>query len=97
MQNILASGGGLFLLALMIALSGLIIGALARWIMPGPDPMSISKTILLGLAGSVIGGIVGTLFGLSPMVHPFWSLLLEIGGALLLLWLIKRYRSRAVA
>jgi uncharacterized membrane protein YeaQ/YmgE (transglycosylase-associated protein family) len=45
-----------FLLALL--LGGLVVGALARLAVPGPDPMSIWATIALGLAGSVVGGIV---------------------------------------
>jgi len=96
LNNLLSSGGGIFLLILMIALSGLVIGALARWIMPGPDPMSIPKTILLGISGSFVGGIVAELFRLSPLMHPFWALLLQVGGALFVLWIVRRYRHRAV-
>jgi uncharacterized membrane protein YeaQ/YmgE (transglycosylase-associated protein family) len=40
------------------AVIGLIIGAFARLALPGPDPLTIPQTILLGIAGSVIGGIV---------------------------------------
>jgi uncharacterized membrane protein YeaQ/YmgE (transglycosylase-associated protein family) len=43
---------------LIVFLGGLIVGALARLAVPGPDPMSIWATILLGLGGSLIGGIV---------------------------------------
>ena len=94
MQNALSSGGGILLLILMIAFSGLVIGALARWIMPGPDPMSIGMTILLGIAGSIVGGLVATLLRLSPTLHPFWAFLMELGGALLVLWVVKSYRRR---
>ena len=38
---------------------GLIVGALARLIVPGRNPMGIGGTILLGIAGSLIGGFVG--------------------------------------
>ena len=93
MDNALRSGGGLLIMVLMIALSGLVIGALARWIVPGPDPMSIGRTILLGLVGSIIGGALGALFHLSPIDHPFWILLLEIACAVLCLWLFKRFRK----
>ena len=37
---------------------GLIAGALARLIMPGRDPMGIVMTIILGIVGSVVGGLV---------------------------------------
>jgi uncharacterized membrane protein YeaQ/YmgE (transglycosylase-associated protein family) len=51
-----------FLISLIIG--GLIIGALGRLAIPGPNPMSIGRTILVGIAGSVIGGLVGrVLFG----------------------------------
>ena len=47
-----------------ILLSGLIVGALARLAVPGPDPMPIWATIALGVAGSIIGGlVVRILFG----------------------------------
>ena len=43
--------------------SGLIIGALARLIKPGKQNLSILWTLLLGLAGSVIGGVIASLLG----------------------------------
>ncbi len=43
---------------ILIALSGLLIGALARLSLPGRDPMSIPATIGLGIAGSLIAGII---------------------------------------
>jgi uncharacterized membrane protein YeaQ/YmgE (transglycosylase-associated protein family) len=51
-----------FLVALVVG--GLILGALARLAVPGPDPMPIWLTIVFGIGGSFIGGIVGEiLFG----------------------------------
>jgi uncharacterized membrane protein YeaQ/YmgE (transglycosylase-associated protein family) len=47
-----------------LLLWGFIIGGLARLAVPGPDPMPIWMTIALGLAGSIIGGVIGqVLFG----------------------------------
>jgi uncharacterized membrane protein YeaQ/YmgE (transglycosylase-associated protein family) len=43
--------------------AGLIIGALARLIKPGKQNLSVWMTLLLGLAGSVIGGVVANLLG----------------------------------
>lgn len=43
--------------------AGLVIGALARLIKPGRQNLSVFATLLLGLAGSVIGGIVANLLG----------------------------------
>ncbi|GAB5077374.1 GlsB/YeaQ/YmgE family stress response membrane protein [Arthrobacter sp. AD-310] len=43
--------------------AGLVIGALARLIKPGKQNLSLLATLLLGLAGSVIGGVVASLLG----------------------------------
>jgi uncharacterized membrane protein YeaQ/YmgE (transglycosylase-associated protein family) len=43
---------------IVLALSGLVIGALARLALPGPDPMTILQTILIGIAGSIIAGLI---------------------------------------
>ena len=73
-----------FILALV--LGGLVIGALARLALPGPDPMGIIATIGLGLGGSLIGGIVGeVLFGRPG------GFLLALLGAILLLYLYRRF------
>jgi uncharacterized membrane protein YeaQ/YmgE (transglycosylase-associated protein family) len=48
---------------LAVVLSGLVVGALARLAVPGPDPMPIWKTILFGVAGSFLGGGVGYALG----------------------------------
>jgi uncharacterized membrane protein YeaQ/YmgE (transglycosylase-associated protein family) len=48
-----------------IVISGLVIGALARLAVPGPDPMPIWLTILLGIAGSIVGGMVAVAIGLG--------------------------------
>jgi uncharacterized membrane protein YeaQ/YmgE (transglycosylase-associated protein family) len=54
-----------FIISLL--LGGLVIGALARLAVPGPDPMSIPMTIALGLSGSLVGGLVGkVLLGYWP-------------------------------
>jgi uncharacterized membrane protein YeaQ/YmgE (transglycosylase-associated protein family) len=49
---------GLLTYIILLALSGLIVGALARLALPGPDPMGIGMTILIGIAGSFIGGLI---------------------------------------
>jgi uncharacterized membrane protein YeaQ/YmgE (transglycosylase-associated protein family) len=43
---------------------GLVVGVLAKFVMPGRDPGGIIVTILLGIAGSVVGGFVGQALGL---------------------------------
>ena len=71
---------------LMWIVFGLIAGVVAKWIMPGRDPGGIIVTILLGIAGAVVGGFVATYFGYGSMTgFDFRSLLIAIGGAVLLL------------
>ena len=75
-------------------LMGLVVGALAKWIMPGKDPGGIIVTILIGIAGAFVGGFIGSLLGLGSVTgFNVVSLLLAIGGALVLLYgyrLIKK-------
>ena len=72
---------------------GLIVGALAKWIMPGKDPGGIIITICLGIAGSFVGGFIGSLLGLGA-VRGFniMSLLLATGGAVILLALYRKLK-----
>jgi uncharacterized membrane protein YeaQ/YmgE (transglycosylase-associated protein family) len=71
---------------LVLALEGLIVGALARLALPGPDPMGILATIGLGLAGSLVGGIVSWLF----LGHA-GGVVVSILAATLLLYLHRRF------
>lgn len=82
-------GVGLGLFVLYMALSGLIVGALARLVLPGPDPMGWLPTIGYGLAGSFLGGLLGR------AVHlPGWTgLLASVAGAALLIWFFRRRKS----
>jgi uncharacterized membrane protein YeaQ/YmgE (transglycosylase-associated protein family) len=69
---------------------GLIVGVLAKFIMPGKDPGGIIITILIGIAGSFVGGFIGSLLGFGPVTgFNIGSLLLAIGGAVLLLILYR--------
>ena len=72
---------------LVSALWGFVVGALARWALPGPDPMTWWQTILLGLGGSIVGGIIGrVLFGGTGA-----GLFLAFAGSVLLLALYRKY------
>lgn len=69
---------------------GLIVGVLAKFIMPGKDPGGIIITILIGIAGSFVGGFIGSFMGFGPVTgFNIGSLLLAIGGAVLLLILYR--------
>jgi len=75
---------------------GLIVGALAKFLMPGDDPGGIIVTILIGIAGAFAGGFVGAKLGLGTVSgFNLGSIALATGGALLLLIiyrLVKRQR-----
>ncbi len=74
---------------------GLIAGALARLIMPGRDPMGVLATIVLGIVGSVIGGLVaGLIWRRENGFHP-GGLILSLLGAILVLWIWRMIRSRS--
>jgi uncharacterized membrane protein YeaQ/YmgE (transglycosylase-associated protein family) len=77
-------------------LLGLVVGLLAKWIMPGRDPGGLVITILLGVAGAFVGGFIGSLIGLGGVTgFNLGSLALATGGALLLLWGHRQIRGRS--
>ena len=77
-------------LIISIVITGVVFGALGRLAVPGPNPMSIGMTILVGIGGSFLGGLVGRLlFGSG-------GLILAVLGAALIVWLMQRNTTRAV-
>ena len=65
-------------------LFGLIIGALAKLVMPGRDPGGIIVTMLLGIAGAVLGGFVGRALGFYGEGEPAGWIMSFIGAVVLL-------------
>lgn len=77
-------------------LFGLIVGVIAKLLMPGRDPGGFIITILLGIAGSLIGGLIGRVLGFYGP-GEFGGFLMSILGAILLLVLYRVVaRPRAV-
>ncbi|MBW2243467.1 MAG: GlsB/YeaQ/YmgE family stress response membrane protein [Deltaproteobacteria bacterium] len=75
-------------------LLGLVVGVLAKWIMPGRDPGGLVVTILIGIAGAFVGGFLGTQLGLGDVTgFNLGSLALATGGALLLLLAHRKLRG----
>ena len=73
---------------ILLAVSGLVVGALGRLAIPGPNPMSVGMTILVGIGGSFLGGLVGRLlFGGGGII-------LGVLGAALIVWLLQRNQAR---
>ena len=66
---------------------GFIVGLLARFFYPGAVALGFWMTTLLGIGGSIVGGVIGSLIFKSPegKFHPA-GFLLSLIGALLLLW-----------
>jgi uncharacterized membrane protein YeaQ/YmgE (transglycosylase-associated protein family) len=77
---------GIIVFIVVLAVSGLIVGALARLALPGPDPMGIPETIALGLGGSFLGGIVARVF-----LGTAGGLIFAVLGAILILYLYRRF------
>ena len=75
---------------------GLIAGALARLIMPGRDAMGLLATMLLGIAGSILGGLVSwAIWGAEDRGFRPAGLLLSLVGAILVLWIWRAMKSRS--
>ena len=79
-------------------LFGLVVGALAKLVMPGRDPGGIIVTILLGIAGAVLGGFVGRALGFYREGEPAGWVMAFLGAVLLLflyrLMVGRRYITR---
>jgi len=73
-----------FIIGLVI--TGAIFGALGRLAIPGPNPMSIGMTILVGIGGAFLGGLVGLLLGATGIV----LFILQALGAALIVFLMQR-------
>jgi uncharacterized membrane protein YeaQ/YmgE (transglycosylase-associated protein family) len=71
---------------LLWALFGLIAGAIAKFLMPEKAPGGIILTIVLGIAGAIVGGFIGSQLGLGDVSRfDLRSLLLAVGGGVLVL------------
>ena len=65
-------------------LFGLIVGALAKLVMPGRDPGGIIVTMLLGIAGALLGGFLGQAFGFYGPGETAGFLMSFLGAVVLL-------------
>lgn len=71
---------------------GLFVGLIARLLMPGRDPYGLIVTILLGIVGAMIGGVIGRALGFyGPGEAAGW--LMSIVGAILILFIARRFKS----
>jgi uncharacterized membrane protein YeaQ/YmgE (transglycosylase-associated protein family) len=80
---------GLIAYLIVLAIGGLIVGALGRLALPGPDPMTIPQTILVGIGGSFLAGIVTWLiFG-----RGYGGIVLSVAFATGIVYLVRRSRG----
>lgn len=73
---------------------GFIVGLIARAIMPGVDAMGFWMTTFIGIGGSIVGGIVGSILSRprsGTMFHPA-GFFMSIVGALVLIWAIQHFQ-----
>ncbi len=73
---------------------GLVVGALAKFFMPGKDPGGIFITIILGIAGSIGATFLGQLIGWYKQGQSA-GFIVSILGAMLLLWIYRMIKSRS--
>jgi uncharacterized membrane protein YeaQ/YmgE (transglycosylase-associated protein family) len=82
-----------FIVSMLVV--GLIVGAIARFLVPGADPMGCFGTALLGIAGSLVGGwLADVVFGHAgggASLHPA-GLVGSVVGAILLLLVLRAIR-----
>jgi uncharacterized membrane protein YeaQ/YmgE (transglycosylase-associated protein family) len=73
---------------IVLLFTGLIVGALGRLLVPGPDPIGIGATILVGIAGSFIAGLIAwAVFGRNGA-----GIILSVLCSMLIVWLLRRVR-----
>ncbi len=81
---------------LWVLIIGLVVGALAKLIMPGRDPGGVIVTMLLGIAGSFLGTFLGRAIGLYREGEAA-GFLMSLVGAILLLGIYRFFRRRSIA
>ena len=89
--NLIGGAVGGVIGLLLVAVVGLVIGGIAKVLMPGKDPGGWLVTILLGIAGSWVGSFLMAVLGLSGLVP---GLLGAVAGAMILLGVYRLVKKR---
>jgi uncharacterized membrane protein YeaQ/YmgE (transglycosylase-associated protein family) len=84
---------GLIVYLIILFVLGLFVGALARLLLPGPDPMGLGMTAAIGLCGSFVAG----LFSWYVLHRHGGGLVLSVLFSMLLVWLVRRSRGSGYA
>ena len=73
---------------------GLVVGVIAKFLMPGKDPGGIFITILLGIAGAIVGGFVSSAIGFGKVTgYDLRSLIIAVCGSLILLVIYRKVKK----
>ncbi|MGE0228893.1 MAG: GlsB/YeaQ/YmgE family stress response membrane protein [Dehalococcoidia bacterium] len=77
-------------------LLGLVAGALAKLLMPGRDPGGVLATILIGIAGAIVGGFIWNAFTGNDSYGDFdvGGILIAVLGSIILLWAYRQLVAR---
>jgi uncharacterized membrane protein YeaQ/YmgE (transglycosylase-associated protein family) len=84
---------GLIAYLILLLVIGVFVGALARLLLPGPDPMGLGMTALVGLCGTFAAG----LFSWYVLHRHGAGLVLSVLFSMLLVWLVRRSRAGGYA
>ena len=85
------SAMGLILFIIYYAVVGIIVGGLGRLAIPGPNPMTIGMTILVGIGGAVIGGLIAYALG-----APGLGFILAVVAAAGIVYFMQRRGPRTI-
>jgi uncharacterized membrane protein YeaQ/YmgE (transglycosylase-associated protein family) len=77
---------GIVTFLIWLVVSGLMVGALARLVVPGRQPIGVLGTIVLGVAGSFVGGLIFWAVADHPGKHPAVGFLVAVACAAVLLY-----------
>ena len=82
-------GLGLAVFLIILFVEGLFVGALARLLLPGPDPMGLGMTVFVGLFGTFTAG----LFSWYVLHRHGWGLLIAVAFSMLVVWILRYSRG----
>jgi uncharacterized membrane protein YeaQ/YmgE (transglycosylase-associated protein family) len=75
---------------------GLIVGVVAKMLMPGRDPGGFVVTIVIGIVGALLGGFLGRVLGLYHEGDPV-GFIMAVIGSIVLLWIYRRTAGATAA
>ncbi|MDI1479091.1 GlsB/YeaQ/YmgE family stress response membrane protein [Polyangium sp. y55x31] len=82
---------------LLWILFGLVVGVIAKLLTPGREPGGFIITVLLGIAGALLGGFLGRVLGIYPTYQSTGGFIMSIIGAILILAIYNIATSRRTA